>query len=103
MDVPDVLRWKGIALMGLGRYDEALHVLTSACSLAKESDSNFNLWSALACLAEVCSLLDQHQQADMHRQQAQLIVAEIAEGLREIGLRDSFLNQPRVQKLILEK
>ncbi|MCI0556698.1 MAG: hypothetical protein L0287_37645, partial [Anaerolineae bacterium] len=28
VDVPEVLRWKGIALMGLNRNDEALHVLT---------------------------------------------------------------------------
>ena len=86
--------------MGLGRNDEALHTLTLACSLAKESDSNFNLWSVLSSLADVESTLGQHEQADIHRMRARLIATEIAEGLRELGLHDSFLNQHRVKKLM---
>ena len=39
VDVPEVLRWKGIALIGLNQLDEALQVLTEACSLAKETNS----------------------------------------------------------------
>jgi hypothetical protein len=36
----------------------------------------------------------------VHRRKAQEIVEWIAEGLREVGLRESFLKQPRVQQLV---
>jgi tetratricopeptide (TPR) repeat protein len=100
VDVPDVLHWKGIVLVELGRNEEALHALISACSLAKESGSNLNLWPALSTLADLSSALAQHDEADAHRRQARLIVEEIAEGLRELGLRESFLDQPRVRELM---
>jgi len=100
VDVPDVLRWKGIALMGLGRNDEALHVLTSACSLAKESDANFNLWSALSSLADVNSTLGNDKEAATNKAEAQKVIRGIAESLQELGLRDSFLNQRQVQYLM---
>jgi class 3 adenylate cyclase/tetratricopeptide (TPR) repeat protein len=102
VDVPDVLRWKGIALMGLNRNDEALQTLTLACSLAKESDSNFNLWSALASLADVNSKLGNKKEASTNKDEAQKVIRQIAESLRELELHDSFLNQPRVRKLIRE-
>jgi len=100
VDVPDVLRWKGIALMGLGRNDEALHTLTSACALAKESDSNFNLWLALASLADVNSILGNHKEANINKADAQKMIRGIAESLHEVGLRDSFFDQPRIQNLM---
>jgi tetratricopeptide (TPR) repeat protein len=100
VDIPEVLRWKGLALFGLNRHNEAHQVLTEACSLAEESGSNLHLWVILADLAEVNSKLGNHKDANANREQAQRIVEQIAESLREVGLRDSFLNQPRVQKLM---
>ena len=99
VDIPDVMRRKSDALVGLTRLDEANRVLTEACSRAQRLGSRHHLWSVLSSLAEVCSLLDQHEQADANRKQARLIVEEIAAGLHKIRLRDSFLNQPRVQAL----
>ncbi len=101
VDVPDVLRWKGIALMGLDQLDEALQVLAQACSLAKAMDSKPQLWSILASLADVNSKLGNRKEAESNRKEARKIVEQIAESLREIELRDSFLSQPRVQKLML--
>lgn len=101
VDIPEVLRWKGEILLGLNQLDEAHQTLTEACSRAEELGSRHQLWSALSSLADVCSLLDQHrEQADTYRKQARFIVEMIAEELREIGLRDSFLNQPRVLALM---
>ena len=37
-----------------------------------------------------------------NRKEARKIIEEIAESLREIGLDESFLNQPQVQKLMRE-
>ncbi len=102
VDVPDVLRWKGLALIGLNRLDEALHVLTQACSLARETDSNTHLWAILSNLAEVQSKLGNQEEAKNSLVEARKIVEQVAESLREVGLRDSFLNQPRVKELMRE-
>jgi tetratricopeptide (TPR) repeat protein len=99
VDIPDVLRWKGIALHGLGRIREAEEVLTHARSLAEESSCDLHLWPILVELADVNSKLGNHQKAETDREEAQEIVERIAESLREVGLRDSFLNQARVRRL----
>jgi predicted ATPase/class 3 adenylate cyclase len=100
VDIPDVLRWKGLALLGLNRLDEALHVLTQACSLARETDSTLHLWAILANLADVQSKLGDDDEAETNRAEARKLVEHIAESLSEVGLTESFLTQPRVQKLM---
>jgi len=100
VDVPELLRWKGHALFALGRPDEAHQVLTEACSLAEASGSNLHLWPILTGLATVNSKLGKHKEAKANREKARQIVETIADGLNEIGLRESFLNQARVQELM---
>jgi len=100
VDIPEVLRWKASALIGLGRLEEAKQVLTKACSLAKDSGSNLHLWLILSDLAAINFKLGNQKQAEANHEEARIIVEEIAESLREVGLRDSFLNQPRVQALV---
>ncbi len=100
VDIPIVMQRKADALIGLGQLDEAHRVLTQACSLAEEIGSKHHLWSVLAGLANVCSLLEKNDEADAHRRKARQVVEWIAEGLHEVGLRESFLNQPRVQNLM---
>ena len=99
VDVPDVLRWKAKALQGLGRGAEALQVLRQARSLAEKIGCDLHLWPILAELMDVNAELGNHAEAEANRAAAHKIVKEIAESLREMGLRDSFLNQPRVQRL----
>jgi len=100
VDIPEALRWKGLALIGLNRLDEALRVLTQACSLARETDSNLHLWAILTNLADVQSKLGQNKESEDSLAEGRQIVQQVAESLREVGLRESFLNQPRVQKLM---
>ena len=100
VDIPEVLRWKAMALRRLERLDEAYQALTQARSLAEESRCDLYLWLILMELADVNSILGDQREAEADRQQARKIVEQIAESLREVGLRDSFLNQTRVQKLI---
>jgi class 3 adenylate cyclase/tetratricopeptide (TPR) repeat protein/ABC-type oligopeptide transport system ATPase subunit len=100
IDIPYVLARKADALIGLAKLDEAYQVLTEACLHAEKFGSRHHLWSVLSSLIDVCSLLNQHEQVGRYRKQALLIVNEIAEDLREVGLGDSFLNQPRVQALM---
>ncbi len=100
VDIPEVLRWKGNALLALERYDEALQTLTEACYLAKETASNLHLWVILTDLANIQSKLGKRQEAEKNIAEAKNIVRQIAGSLGEVGLALSFLNQPRVQKLM---
>jgi predicted ATPase/class 3 adenylate cyclase len=101
VDIPDVMRRKADALIGLDRLDEARQVLTQACSLAEEMGSKHHLWSVLASLADIGSSLGkQDEEAGWCRKKARQIVEAIAEELDEVGLRESFLNQARVQALM---
>jgi len=100
VDIPEVLRWKGNALIGLGQLDEAHQVLTEACSLAEKLGANSQLWTNLAGLATVNSKLARHQEAEANQKAARAIIQQIAESLQEVGLSESFLNQPRVQVLM---
>ena len=98
--VPEVIRWKGIALTELGRYDEAQQALSEACSMALELDAQPQLWRILANLATVNAKLGNHKEAEANFEEVRTIIRQIAESLHEVGLSESFLNQPRVQALM---
>jgi class 3 adenylate cyclase/tetratricopeptide (TPR) repeat protein len=100
LDVPDVLRWKGLILIEMGQYDEALHILTEACSRADGMGADLQLWLSYASLADVHQKLGNTQEANSNRNEARKIVEQIAESLHEIGLAESFLDQPQVEKLM---
>jgi tetratricopeptide (TPR) repeat protein len=99
VDVPEALRWKGKALLGLGRIEEALQCLTEACSRAEGTKSNLYLWAILADLAELQAGLERLPEAKRNRDEARKIAGGIADSLREVGLAGQFLGQPRVRKL----
>jgi class 3 adenylate cyclase/tetratricopeptide (TPR) repeat protein len=99
LDVPDVLRWKGLVLIQLDRYDEALHSLTEACSRASAPGAHLQLWLSHASLADLHEKLRNNLEAEANRSKARKIIGQVAESLREIGLAEAFLNQPQVQKL----
>jgi len=102
VDVPNVLYWKGVALSKLKRYDEALPALAEARSMATRFGAKPQLWHILAILAEINVTLGNENEVVSSRTEARSLVVSIAESLRELGLRDSFLNQPEVQKLMRE-
>jgi class 3 adenylate cyclase/tetratricopeptide (TPR) repeat protein len=97
VDIPEVLHWKGKALMGLGQFDPAHQVLTRACSLAEKLGAKPQLWPCLASLATVNSKLGNHREAEANREAARAIIHDIAESLQSVGLNDLFLKQPQVQ------
>jgi hypothetical protein len=100
VDIPEVLRWKGKALMGLGQFDQAHQVLTRACSLANQLGAKPQLWPCLASLTTVNSKLGNHKEAETNREAARAIIHEIAGSLQSVGLNDLFLSQPQVQALM---
>lgn len=99
-NLPQVFQQKASALIGLNRLDEAHQTLNQACSLAEEMGSRHHLWSVYLDLADINARLDQPEQANAYRKKARLIVEEIAEGLEQIGIGESFLKQPRVRTLM---
>ena len=99
VDIPDILRWKGKALLALERIDEAHETLTQACALAKVLGAKPQLWPILECLAEVNEKLGHNQEAEKNRREAREIIKQIAESLHEVGFSESFLEQPRVRAL----
>jgi tetratricopeptide (TPR) repeat protein len=99
IDIPDVFRWKGMALLRLGRIDESLQACVQARSLAEESGCNLHLWPILEALADIHEKQGNPGEAAARRREALRIINQIADSLRETGLHASFLNQPRVQKL----
>jgi hypothetical protein len=100
VDVPDVLRWKGNALIGLERMDEAHQVLTEACLIAKKLGAKPQLWSILASLSTVNIKLGKDEEAEANQEEARVIIRQIAESLHGVELSESFLNMPRVQALM---
>jgi tetratricopeptide (TPR) repeat protein len=97
---PEILYRKADALIGLGRLEEALQTLTEARSLAEKLDARHHLWSILSRLADVSAQLGNQEQSDDYRKQTRDVIEFIAERLKKIELKDSFLNQPRVQRLM---
>jgi tetratricopeptide (TPR) repeat protein len=100
VDIPDALHWKAKALYGLGRNEEALQVLEEARARADASGCGLHLWPILTDLAGLHSKLGNHLEAQANREAARRIAEQIAGSLREVGLTESFLNQPRVQTLM---
>ena len=96
---PEILSRKADALVGLGRLDEAFQALTRARFLAEKLDARHQLWSILSSLSDVSTKLGNQQEADKYRNQTRKVIEFIADRLEKVGLKDSFLNQPRVSKL----
>jgi tetratricopeptide (TPR) repeat protein len=100
VDVPEVLYWKGLALLGLDRLDEAHQTLTEAWSLAKGMSANLHLLPISIDLAQVNSRLGREQEATQKLEEAHSIAMQMAESLREIGLSESFTGQPHIKRLL---
>jgi len=100
VDIPDVLRWKGEALLGLHRLDESHQTLTEAWSLAQEPGAALHLLPLSISLAKVNSKLRREKEAEDSRAQGRKIAAQMAESLREVGLAETFLDQSRVRDLM---
>ncbi len=99
VDIPEVLRWKAGALFGLQRVKEAHQVLIDACSRAQATGSNLHLWPILVDLALVNEKLGRSDDAAANRRTARAVVEQIADSLIEVGLRETFLNQPRLKAI----
>ena len=101
VDIPEIMLWKGNALIGLGQFHEAYQALTEACALAKKLNNKPQLWLILASLAKISSKLGDLTESNANREEARELIRQIAASLKQVGLSESFMNQPRVQALLL--
>ena len=67
--------------------------------MARKLDAQPQLWRILANLATVNAKLGNQKEAEENLEEARTIIRQIAESLHEIGLSESFMNQPQVQEL----
>jgi hypothetical protein len=100
IDIPDVLRWKGEALLRSGRLEEAHRTFTEAWSLAGKQGARLHQLPLALCVAEVNSKLGREREAEDSRAAGRALAQQMAESLREVGLSGVFLDQPRVKQLM---
>ena len=98
--LPDVLRMRGEALLGLGRTDEALASLSEAKAEAERQGSRRSLWPVLARLAEFEEERGNAGAAADLRQEARSVIEYIADHAEAAGLRETFTSMPRVRAVL---
>jgi class 3 adenylate cyclase/tetratricopeptide (TPR) repeat protein len=99
-EVPEAIRIKGDILINLGRFDEAYNTLNEARTMADGIHSEHELWSILSSLAVVNTKHGRINEAKKLRIEALALVEKLAGKLDDLGMRDTFLSQPRVKILL---
>ena len=89
---------RGRAELALGQFDSAREALLQARETAEAQEERAVLWKILASLADVEEACEDATTADKLRDQARVIVTDIAEHAGKI--RDVFLCQPAVAQLL---
>jgi hypothetical protein len=100
VDIPEVMCRKADILIELERLEEAHQILTEARSAAERLGSKHDLLQILSSLTRVNSKLGNQKEAEGNRGSARAIIQHVAESLHEIGLGESFLNQPHIRALM---
>jgi class 3 adenylate cyclase/tetratricopeptide (TPR) repeat protein len=100
VDIPEVMCRKADILIELERLEEAHQILTEARSAAERLGSKHDLLQILSSLTRVNSKLGNQKEAEGNRGAARAIIQHVAESLHEIGLGESFLNQPHIRALM---
>lgn len=95
----DALHVKALALMRLGRIDEAHEALRQGIQIAESLGSRRMLWQLNGALADVFDAQGRSDEAHTARQQAAAGIAYIAEHIDEADLRESFLNLAEVRRI----
>ncbi len=102
LGLSDVLYFKGRALLGLGRAEEAYETLNEARAEAEAIGSRRTLWRILLAVSEIESRRGRYAEAQSRRRQAREIVEFIADHTGSPELRESFLNMRDVRDVMGE-
>jgi tetratricopeptide (TPR) repeat protein len=94
--IPDILLYKGRALHGFGRREEAFTALLEAYREARTQNSRRILYVILADLAELETDLEQSAK---YREEGRQVATFIATNISDPRLRAAFVNLPAVRSL----
>ena len=92
---------RGKAWLALDKLEQAREALVSAKAVAEENGERTFLWQILATLSELESISGKQSEAEKLREQALEVIDYIAEHAGSDELRDSFLAQPDVARLLI--
>ncbi len=91
---------QGRALIGLERFDEAAQAFAQSLEMAEGGHSPNLQWQALAQLAALDARLGDHESAGRRWADAREIIIQLADGLSDPALRESFLGQATVRQVL---
>ena len=98
--LPDVLRLKGQALLGLSRTTEARELLQEARAEAEDQGSRRALWQALHALWQLEAQHGVPAESEALRRQARAAIEYISDRAGTPELRASFLGLPSVRAIL---
>lgn len=99
--LPYFLYYRGKALQGLGRLEEACLSLDEACNLAQSISVRHPHWLALSSIADIYARLGQSEVAEKYRQTAREVIDFICSHAGTIELRSQFLEQSEVKQVLV--
>ncbi len=91
---------RGRVHLALGEVEAAKEILLEAKTVAEEKEKRLFLWQILATLSDLERMSDDQPEAEKLGCQAREIVDHIAENAGSNALRDSFLAQPAVARVL---
>ncbi|MEM7346450.1 MAG: hypothetical protein AAF485_19590, partial [Chloroflexota bacterium] len=100
--LPEILEFKGRALLGLGEYAQAQTTLNQACLEAEDLGHYRTRWSIFLTLSQTEAKLDNLTAASHFQNEARNAVQYIVDRINRPDLESSFLNLPRVQMVLAE-
>jgi predicted ATPase/DNA-binding SARP family transcriptional activator len=98
----ELLWLQGKAYLALEKCEQAMAALKEAKAVAEDTGERPILWQILAMLSELERMNGDELEAEKLRWQSQEIVSYIAENAGSNTLRDSFLAQPGVARVLSE-
>lgn len=99
MFLPDLYYLRGRVLVEAGELEEGYNNLSDACREAKAQLSRRSLWPILAALSKLESKLGEPDKAESRRQEAQQVIAFIADHIDDSRLKGVLLSSPAVREL----
>ena len=96
---PDLLRVKGLALLGLGHVDEAREIFEEALAEAERQGSRRSLWAILFALSQLEGQSGNPAEAENLRRRAREFIEYIADHLGPPERRELFLKLPHIREV----
>ncbi len=100
MLLPDALLLKGKGLFDLGRHEAAGEALGQAREAAEALGARRTMWQIAAALVELATATGDEAAAASHRLEAEEMIGYIVEHTRSSTLKESFLGQEAVRKVL---